>query len=214
MSSEVTNARERRRGRVRSAIVAEALAIMESEGFSGVTLRALAERIDYSPAALYRYFGSREDIIAAVANESLGMLAEQLRAAARRSSDDTASESVTAVGLAYLRFAAEEPVRFRLVFAEGVSARSSLGEPPGEGSPYGVVLALVRDAIAEGRVRADLDAEAAAFALWSLVHGMAVLEATHLREFDAEFARIHAHALAQLIAGWRACSGSEGRRDG
>jgi AcrR family transcriptional regulator len=189
---------------MRDAILGEALAIMRDAGTEGVALRELARRLDYSPAALYRYFENREQIISALAQESKVLLAQRLRAAA----EDHTADSVIAVGEAYLKFASEEPMRFRLLFAELPSVRSSLDEPPASDSPYGIVLDVATSAIAEGRLAPQLEAESVAFVLWSLVHGMALLERTHLRDFEADFARLHRLALEQLVNSWTRAEGT------
>jgi AcrR family transcriptional regulator len=189
---------------MRDAILSEALSIMREAGTEGFVLRELARRLDYSPAALYRYFDSREQIVSALAQESMGLLARRLREAA----EDRTCDPLIAVGEAYLRFASEEPGRFRLLFVELPSARSSLSEPPPSESAYRTVLDVATSAIAEGRIAPQLEAESVAFVLWSLVHGMAVLESTHLRDFDADFTRLHRLALEQLVNSWMSVGGT------
>jgi hypothetical protein len=56
-----------------------------------------------------------------------------------------------------------------------------------------------------------LDAESVAYTLWSLVHGMAVLESTHLRGFDADFTRVHRVALEHLVNSWEPAKRKGGR---
>jgi AcrR family transcriptional regulator len=51
---------ERRRLKVRDAIIGAAEEIFAEEGEAGLSMRRIAERIDYSPAALYKYFDSKE----------------------------------------------------------------------------------------------------------------------------------------------------------
>ena len=45
-------------------------------------------------------------------------------------------------------------------------------------------------------------AEEIAFTIWATVHGMAVLEHTHLRGFDADFPAYHPEALRRLLLGF------------
>lgn len=184
---------------MREAILREALVIMSADGIEGVTLRGLADRLEYSAAALYRYFSSRDEIIGALALESLGLLGDRVASAV----DGAVGDRLIAAGEAYLAFASEEPARFRLLFVEQRSSRSSLEDPPGARSPYRVVLELAAEAIAQGEIAEDLDAESVAFTLWSLVHGMAVLESTHLRGFEADFSSVHRQALEHLVRGWK-----------
>jgi AcrR family transcriptional regulator len=175
------------------------MALMEESGIGGVGIRELARRLDYSPAALYRYFPRHEDIISTLAAESMAMLYEQLATA----KDDGDQDPLVALGEAYLRFAETETVRFRLLFVHLPSGRTSIEEPSREGSPYTIVLQAVREALAEGRIARGLDPEDLAYTLWSLVHGMGVLRSTHLQHFEADFDAIHRSALQLLIDSWR-----------
>jgi AcrR family transcriptional regulator len=57
-----TERRERERAEQRQRILDAALHIITQEGFTAMTMRKLAERIEYSPAAIYLHFQSREEI--------------------------------------------------------------------------------------------------------------------------------------------------------
>ena len=208
MSTDETGGRARRRGRTREAILQQALALMAEGGVEAIALRELARRMDYSPAALYRYFASREEIISTLAAESMALLSEHLRATLVPGKADP----LVLVGLGYLTFAREQPARFRLLFTDLPSIRSSLDDLAAGQSAYAIVLDLVRTAISTGQIQSHLDAESVAYTLWALVHGMAVLESTHLRRFDAQFDRVHKQALEQLVRSWQAPQSARGRR--
>jgi AcrR family transcriptional regulator len=190
--------REKRRLRTRAAVLDEALALMGESGLDGIGVRELARRLNYSPAALYRYFENREQIISTLTADSMTLLGARLKAAAKEAEADP----LIAVGEAYLAFAKEEPLRFRLLFVDARSGRRSLKTAPPRESPYAIVLESARAAIAGGRISPDLDAETVAFTIWSLVHGMAVLESTHLHGFRADFGRAHKLALQYLVNSW------------
>jgi AcrR family transcriptional regulator len=172
---------------------------MAEDGLDGVAIREVARRLDYSPAALYRYFDGRDQLIAALAAEAAGHLAERLRAVEAAS----AAERLRGIGLAYLSFADQEPTRFRLLFVELPSSRTTLAEGPPPRSPYAIVVGAARDAIESGGLTDTLDPEVVAYTLWSLVHGMAVLESTHLKGFSGDFDGAHRAALDLLIASWK-----------
>ena len=188
-----------RRERTRASILREAMVLMEESGIEGIGIRELARRLDYSPAALYRYFPRHEDIVSTLATDSMAMLYEHLAGATENADQDP----LVALGEAYVRFAESEPVRFRLLFVHLPSRRTSLEEPASQRSPYTIVLEAVRDALAEGRIAQDLDPGNAAYTLWSLVHGMGVLRSTHLRDFEADFEAIHRSSLQLLIDSWK-----------
>jgi len=173
--------------------------MMAEDGLDGVAIREVARRLDYSPAALYRYFDGRDQLIAALGADAAEHLAERLRAVEAAS----AAERLRGLGLAYLSFAAEEPARFRLLFVELPSSRTSLAEGPPPTSPYVIVVQAARDAIESGALSRTLDPEVVAYTLWSLVHGMAVLGSTHLKGFSADLESAHRAALDLLIASWK-----------
>src|ERR1700745_4340164 len=65
---------ERDRETVRRAILDAARDLFVDEGFQNVSIRKIAERIEYSPAAIYGYFPSKDDIFFALAEEGFRLL--------------------------------------------------------------------------------------------------------------------------------------------
>src|SRR5215831_16858693 len=65
---------ERDREAVRRAILDAARDLFVSEGYRNVSIRKIAERIEYSPAAIYSYFPSKDDIFFALAEEGFRLL--------------------------------------------------------------------------------------------------------------------------------------------
>jgi AcrR family transcriptional regulator len=67
---------ERDRHEIRRAILDAARALFVQEGFANVSLRRIAERIEYSPATIYNYFPSKDEILCALAHEGFDLLAK------------------------------------------------------------------------------------------------------------------------------------------
>src|SRR5437588_11783680 len=65
---------ERDREAVRRAILDAARELFVREGYNNVSIRKIAERIEYSPAAIYGYFPSKDDIFFALAEEGFQLL--------------------------------------------------------------------------------------------------------------------------------------------
>ena len=63
MEDELHTPAERRRIRVRGAILEAAERVFAVEGEAGLSIRRIADEIDYSPAAIYKYFGSKDELI-------------------------------------------------------------------------------------------------------------------------------------------------------
>src|SRR5204863_2023254 len=67
---------ERDREAVRRAILDAARELFVTEGYQNVSIRKIAERIEYSPAAIYGYFASKDDIFFALAEEGFRLLGD------------------------------------------------------------------------------------------------------------------------------------------
>ena len=66
---------QRERDRISEAILTAARELFVAEGYRNVSMRKIAERIEYSPAAIYSYFPSKDDIFFALAEEGFRLLA-------------------------------------------------------------------------------------------------------------------------------------------
>ena len=117
--------RERRYARTRQAILDAARQLIAEQGLDKFSLRELARRVDYSPAGLYEYFSSKDEIVTAVAAEGFDRLSAYLD---RVASDLPPAERLVAIGLAYVGFAHNNPDYFTLMFSDLPSRRTSLAE--------------------------------------------------------------------------------------
>jgi AcrR family transcriptional regulator len=106
---------ERERESVRHAILAAARDLFVAEGYERVSMRKIAERIEYSPAAIYGYFPSKADIFFALAEEGFRLLHD--KACAAPACDDPV-ETLRQRLWAFYRFSREHPEHFALMFAD------------------------------------------------------------------------------------------------
>ena len=102
--------REQGRREMRAAILDEARRLLTEDGASALSMRAIARALGYSPAALYEYFPSKEDIFAALYFEGAGGLAGRL-VAVRKSmpADSSVRATLHEMGRAYRDYAHEQP---------------------------------------------------------------------------------------------------------
>ena len=107
---------------LRQKILDEAIATVRTEGVPGLTMRSLARRLGYSPATLYLYFQSKEELLTEVARVGFRELFGRLEPALGTRSPARALETGTR---AYLDFAAANPEIHALMFRLG-------GEPADE----------------------------------------------------------------------------------
>lgn len=199
--------RERRHDRTRQAILKAASDLIAEHGAEGLSLREIARTIDYSPAGLYEYFGSKAEILEAVCIESNLRLTAHLRAVPM---DLPLEEYLIEFGLAYIRFARQDTAFFLMMFnyskAQGTTPPTRSQLDPQDA--YGVLLQAVQRAVDEGFVHTATDAESAtlAYYLWGMVHGLALLQITYLSNMQWDFEADDRKALRTLVRGMRLSS--------
>ena len=193
----------RRHARTRQAILDAAQQIIAERGADALSMRELADRIDYSPSGLYEYFRSKDELVAALCDESFNALAARLDAA-QNLPGASASERVVAVGLAYLAFAAENPDRYRLMFNSRSPQPVTL-EQIGEQPSFGVLVQVVRDGVAAGEFRTSpgYGVLEEAYQACALVHGQAMLGLAMFYGSPTDFAALNRRVLEEHTAGLR-----------
>lgn len=107
-------------GNLRQALVDAATGLIEAKGPQGFTLSEAAKAAGVTPAAVYRHFEGREDLIAEIARQGFGIFAD-LMEYAFESGRPSALSSFEATGRAYLAFARKYPGHYQAMFESGLS---------------------------------------------------------------------------------------------
>src|SRR5215469_12023580 len=109
--------REREKQEVQQAILSAARQIALQDGWQAVTIRKVADRIDYSPPTIYEYFASKEDILRELYLEGFRQLALTLQAA--RESVEDRRERLLNMADAYWDFAMDHLELYQLMYGMG-----------------------------------------------------------------------------------------------
>ncbi|MEO0503987.1 MAG: TetR/AcrR family transcriptional regulator [Pseudomonadota bacterium] len=107
-------------GNLRQALIEAALALIEDKGPTGFTLSEAAKQAGVTPAAVYRHYEGREDLIAECARQGYGIFAD-LMEHAYQSGQPSALAAFEATGRAYLAFARRFPGHYIAMFESGIS---------------------------------------------------------------------------------------------
>jgi AcrR family transcriptional regulator len=168
MTSAATESRPYHHGDLSRALVDAARRILESEGPAALSLRAVAREAGVSPAAPYHHFKDKSELLEAVAHEGWGAL-DAVLIEARASAKD-ASERMTGLGVAYVKFARDNPALYRVMYDCSRDKDALPDQMKTEGA-----YCQVRDTISEqsGGGVADIDLELATIAAWCAGHGLA-----------------------------------------
>ncbi len=187
--------RTRRRQRARQAFLDAARRMVVANGPAGLSLREVARQTDYSPAALYEYFDSRDALLEALIHEGFDELKQ---AFASVSAALLPRERLAALGLAYIEFARQRSETFELLFTHHTTRRKQLSEVQHGDNHYAVFRAAVVAILSEAPAR-QIDYDTYSF--WALVHGLAMLQITYLKHFDANFTRMEPGIITNFING-------------
>ena len=122
-------------GNLKQALVDAALVLIEAKGPQGFTLSEAAKSAGVTPAAVYRHFEGREELIAEAARQGFVIFADLIEHA-YESGQPSALASIEATGRAYLAFARKYPGHYMAMFESGLSvnANSDLARVAGRAS--------------------------------------------------------------------------------
>ncbi len=190
-----------RRGERTSAEILEAgREVLLERGLDGLSLREVARRADISPSGVYNHFRNKDELVVALAMQSVATLAGYMTAVPA----GPAPERLMSLGTAYAAFADECPAEYRVIF-------DCLANPPREWASYIEVahpFSLIVSTCAQGLDdkslvdRDGLDAGGMAYALWCLVDGHVHLRSKHLAAVDGPYPQMFDSAMNALIAGY------------
>lgn len=158
-------------GDLKPALVAAALALVETAGPQALSLRAVARAAGVSAMAPYHHFADRAALVAAVAAAGHDRLyADKLAALAAAPADPV--ERLVAGSVSYVRFALAHPQLYRLMASPELAARHHPDLAKSVAAPVASLAGLVAAARAAGRLTRGEPA-AIARQLWGLCHGLA-----------------------------------------
>lgn len=156
-------------GDLRRGLVDAARQLLEEEGPSALSLRAVARVAGVSPAAPYHHFKDKSELLDAVAEQGWQILYAQM---AEAKAATTGLAQLTELGIAYVLFAREHPALYRIMYD---AARDKEALPEDMEKKEESAYRLVRDTMIENGAdpAAELDLELANVAAWCAGHGLA-----------------------------------------
>ena len=170
----VKERQEREREAVARGILDAARELFVAEGYQNVSIRKIAEKIEYSPAAIYSYFPSKDDIFLALAEEGFRLLLTECE------EPQTDAPSVDAIRAGFWRFyefSKTHPEYFALMFLDRSVPRISR-----DWERFGfvremkkAVAAQIQAVIDAGEFPAGTDPDAVFRILMAAIHGVAVM---------------------------------------
>lgn len=160
-------------GNLKDSLLRAAFASIKKTNEVQFSLRELAKSIGVTPMAAYRHYPSKESILLALASEGFEKLGSRFEEVLKKDPADLKS-----IGAAYVEFAIENPVYFRVMFHPDLHvtkrADKKLEPRPEDERAYRLLLECVTVNQQRGLFK-NKDTEAIAITAWSTVHGLATL---------------------------------------
>jgi AcrR family transcriptional regulator len=185
--------RDNEKAIMRERVTASAMHLLEAEGAAGVTMRRVAEAMDYTAPVIYQHFENKDALIGELVRQGYDELLTRLQSAQHETDIDT---RMGAVAAAYLRFAGDNEHLFEAMNSTTLDADVRRAAA---GPVIGVLIDLVNAWTQRHQV--ELDTYQACEIIWGTLYGIAALGRldtvgqTHSTELGV-------HALELLLQGW------------
>jgi AcrR family transcriptional regulator len=169
--------RDRQRERLREQILDAARELFSAFGYEGVTIRKIAEKIEYAPGTVYLHFTDKDALVRELCNVDFLELAARFR---KLQTERDPIRRLKLIGAAYLQFARERPNHYRMMFMTShppvavVERRIEKGNPAEDAWEF--LRATVEEAQAAGLLHADPSGpDLVAQVFFAGFHGIAAL---------------------------------------
>ena len=163
----------RQKTELQGTILSAALKLFSDEGYENVTMRKIAEKIEYSVGTIYLYFKDRDEIFYEL--HKMGFEEFYKRQIAVQDVKDPLKR-LTEHGLAYIQFAIDQPLYYDLMFISHIPAKTIKQQNDWKSGDrmYELLKLNIKQAADAGHFK-NIDEDVAAFSLWSFIHGISSL---------------------------------------
>ena len=180
LSMGIAERKEREKESLRQEILDAAREIFVAEGYDALSMRKVAERIEYSPTTIYLYFRDKSELLREVCEEAFMRLGEAVGNAWKGSG--TPLEALRRGVHAYIEFGLSHPHHYEVAFISPNKIIRAKGEYRFEGSAgqrsFDMLGNAVRKCMDAGELRAD-DPAKVAQTIWAHIHGVTSLLIMH-----------------------------------
>lgn len=197
----IAERRQRQKGQLREQILAAARDIVLKEGFRALSMRKLADAVEYAPATLYLHFKNRDEIAVELSARGFQELWTFLAPAASLA---TPEERLRAAAQRYLQFGVSNPETYRLLFMEDPEITSAVlrGTPKEGGEQSLRLLVEAFEALqAQGRLVPGADPQRLTEVFWAGLHGVVSLKLTCKDFLTTPMEVLSEHMLSALLKG-------------
>jgi AcrR family transcriptional regulator len=196
--------REREKENLRQDILDVAREMFATEGYESVSMRKIADKIEYSPTTIYLYFKDKNELLYQICEETFAQLGQQIRAISEPETDLLVRLKK---GLrAYIEFGIAHPHHYQVTFMSPIFAEPT-PEYSYEGSmgqrTFDFLRLEVTNCVAAGKLK-NGDIDAISQALWAGIHGTTSLLIGHIDFPFVEKSKLIDTVIDSMVDGLKA----------
>ena len=165
----IAERKERQKKEVRESILQSAWQLVNEEGWQNLSIRKIADAIEYSVPVVYDHFENKEAILTVFNRRGFQLLADELKTA--KATKTEAKQQLETIAFAYWDFAFKHKEYYQLMFGLGMPGCEELSKVPELMAFMEVMGSTIAQVVAEGNNKnADVMLKVRSF--WSTIHGL------------------------------------------
>ncbi len=165
----IVERKERQKKEVRDNILESAWKLVNDEGWQNLSIRKIADAIEYSVPVVYDHFENKEAILSVFNRRGFLLLGDELRTA--KSLHNAPKQQLEAIAFAYWDFAFDHKEYYQLMFGLGMPGCEELANVPELSAFIEVIESTIDQVIKDGSNK-DADAHLKVRSFWSMIHGL------------------------------------------
>lgn len=165
----IAERRLRQKEEIRASILATAWQLVKEEGWQSLSIRKIAEAIEYSVPVIYDHFENKEAILLQFGKDGFGLLIKKMQQAKKKSTDP--AEQLKVIADAYWNFAYKNKEYYQLMFGLGIACCETDKCIP-EKSAFRELVMEPINAILANNSKKDVNACLKYHTYWSVIHGL------------------------------------------
>ena len=165
----IAERKSRQKEEVRLSILNAAWKIVTEDGWQALSIRKIAEAIEYSVPVIYDHFANKEAILLEFTKQGFRLLNDELIKAKKRSSDP--EKQIEAMAYSYWEFAFEHKAFYQVMYGLGMPSCETVSQITELGAFSSLILQPIREMIAASD-HPDTDPVLKLHTFWSMLHGL------------------------------------------
>jgi AcrR family transcriptional regulator len=165
----IVERKQRQREEVKASILQSAWKLVSEEGWQALSIRRIAEAIEYSVPVIYDHFANKEAILLEFTRQGFQLLNDEMVKAKKRYTDP--EKQIEAMAYSYWEFAFEHRAYYQVMYGLGMPSCDTVNKVSEVGEFTGHILQPVKDVIATSR-NTGIDPVLKLQTFWSLLHGL------------------------------------------